>query len=72
MTDMVVKVAISVAVAAAMARTAEHRAGPSHHRAYRAADHRAHWTANRGPGGDASESTHGLRWRSASAKCEAS
>ena len=44
---MVVNVAVSVAVVAAIARTAEHRAGPSRHRAYRAADHCSDRTADR-------------------------
>jgi hypothetical protein len=50
---MVVKVAVSVVVVAPIARTAEHGARPSRHRAYRAADHCSDWTADRGARDDA-------------------
>ena len=68
---MVVNVAISVVVAAAMARTAEHRAGPSRHRAYSAADHCSDGTADRCARDDAAGRAHGLRWSGASAKRKA-
>ena len=71
MTGMVVNVAISVVVAAAIARTAEHRAGPSRHRAYRAADHCSDRTADRGARDDAAGRADGLRWSGASAKRKA-
>src|SRR5271170_7285485 len=60
-TDVVVNVTIAVAVMATMAWAAEHRAGPSRHRAYRAADHRSDRTADRGSGDDAAGCAHGLR-----------
>ena len=62
MTGMVVNVAVSVVVVAAIARTAEHRAGPSCHRAYRAADHCSDRTADRRARDDAAGRAHGLRW----------
>ena len=65
------KVAVSVMVVAAIARTAEHRAGPSCHRAYRAADHCSDRTADRGTRDDAAGRAHGLRWGGASAKRKA-
>ena len=68
---MVVNVAVSVVVVAAIARTAEHRAWPSRHSAYRAADHCSDWTADRGTRDDAACRTHGLRWSGASAKRKA-
>jgi hypothetical protein len=71
MTGMVVNVAVSVVVVAAIARTAEHRAGPSRHRAYRAADHCSDRTADRGARDDAAGRAHGLRWGGASPKRKA-
>jgi hypothetical protein len=68
MTGVVVNVAVSVVVAAAIARTAEHGAGPSRHRAYRAADDCSDRTADRGARDDAAGRAHGLRWCGASAK----
>jgi hypothetical protein len=68
MTGMVVNVAISVVVAAAIARTAKHRAGPSRHSAYRAADHCSDRTADGCARDDAAGRAHGLRWGGASAK----
>jgi hypothetical protein len=71
MTGVVVNVTVSVAVVAAIARAAEHRAGPGRHRAYRAADHRSDWTADRGAGDDAAGRAHGLRRSRASAEHKA-
>ena len=53
-------VSVPIVIAAAIAVTAEHRAGPSRHRPYRAANHRPHRSADRSPGGDASESADRL------------
>jgi hypothetical protein len=64
-------VAIPVVIAAAMATAAEHRAGPSRHRAYRAPNHRPDRPADRGPGCDASEGADRLRGRGARAEREA-
>jgi hypothetical protein len=52
---VVVDVAIAVAIVAKIATAAEHRAGSSRYCAYRAADHRSDWPADRSPGGDASD-----------------
>ena len=71
MTGMVVNVAVSVVVVAAIARTAEHRAGPSRHRAHRAADHCTDRTADRGARDGAAGRAHGLRSGGASAKRKA-
>ena len=57
----VVDVAVSVVIAAAIVVTAEHRAGPSYNRAYRAADHSPDRAADRSPGGYASEGADRLR-----------
>src|SRR5271166_1740051 len=63
--------AVAVAVMAAIATAAEHRAGPSRHRAYRAPDHRPNRSANRSPRGDASKGADRLHWRGARAEREA-
>ena len=68
---MVVNVAVSVAIVAAMARTTEHRAGPSRHCAYRAADHCSDRTADRRARDDAAGCAHCLRSGGASAKRKA-
>ena len=71
MTGVVVNVTIAVVVVAAIARTAEHRAGPSRHRAYRAADHCSDRTADRRARDGAAGRAHGLRSGGASAKRKA-
>jgi len=72
MTGVVVNVTVAVAVVAAIAMAAEHRAGPSRHRAYRAADHRSYRTADRGAGDHTPCRAHCLRRGRTSAKCKAS
>jgi hypothetical protein len=68
---VVVHVAVTVVIAALTVVTSEHRAGPSRHRAYRAANHRPHRAADRSPGGDASEGADRLRRRRAGAERKA-
>ena len=65
MAHVVMHVAVPVVIAALTVVTSEHRAGPSRHRAYRAANHRSHRAADRSPGGHASEGADRLRRRRA-------
>ena len=71
MAHVVMHVAVPVVIAALTVVTSEHRAGPSRHRAYRAANHRPHRPADRSPGGDASEGADRLRRRRAGAERKA-
>jgi hypothetical protein len=71
MTDVVVNVTIAIMVVAPIARTAEYRAGPSRHSAYRAADHCSDRTADRGTGDHTPRRAHGLRRGGTSAERKA-
>ena len=72
MARVVVHVAVTVVIAALTVVTSEHRAGPSRHRPYRAANHRPHRPADRSPGGDASEGADRLRGCGAGSERKAS
>ena len=71
MAPVVMDVAVAVTIVAAIATAAEYRAGPSCDCAYRAADDRSDGSADRSPGGDASEGADRLCGAGAGTECEA-